>query len=151
MCIKIHHASMVSNDSYNLLVYFMWLQSRPIFNKSTRFEDMRNVEDDRIPYRRPSVKKYFLLLVTSVSSLFYHVHFLSIRSFRFFFFLVNFLVSLDNCLIWMVDRWIGLRVKIRGWSLGTVILMLTCSHGEFRSLNSLIRDSCAGHVGGFNA
>ncbi|RZC27920.1 protein IWS1 homolog 1-like [Glycine soja] len=31
--------------------------SRPIFNKSTRFEDMRNVEDDRVPYRRPSVKK----------------------------------------------------------------------------------------------
>ncbi|KAK3428746.1 hypothetical protein EUGRSUZ_E00221 [Eucalyptus grandis] len=31
--------------------------SRPIFNKSTRFEDMRNLEDDRIPYRRPSVKK----------------------------------------------------------------------------------------------
>ncbi|GAB2290695.1 hypothetical protein Dimus_024970, partial [Dionaea muscipula] len=31
-------------------------RSRPIFNKSTRFEDMRNVEE-RIPYRRPSVKK----------------------------------------------------------------------------------------------
>lgn len=31
--------------------------SRPIFNKSTRFEDMRNTEDDRVPYRRPSVKK----------------------------------------------------------------------------------------------
>ncbi|KAK2373745.1 protein IWS1 protein [Trifolium repens] len=31
--------------------------SRPIFNKSTRFEDMRNSEDDRVPYRRPSVKK----------------------------------------------------------------------------------------------
>ncbi|OWM88245.1 protein IWS1 homolog 1 isoform X2 [Punica granatum] len=31
--------------------------SRPIFNKSTRFEDMRNVEDERVPYRRPSVKK----------------------------------------------------------------------------------------------
>ncbi|WJX56289.1 Transcription factor iws1 [Trifolium repens] len=31
--------------------------SRPIFNKSTRFEDMRNNEDDRVPYRRPSVKK----------------------------------------------------------------------------------------------
>ncbi|CAK8540282.1 unnamed protein product [Lathyrus sativus] len=31
--------------------------SRPIFNKSTRFEDMRNTEDDRAPYRRPSVKK----------------------------------------------------------------------------------------------
>ncbi|KAK7366996.1 hypothetical protein VNO80_09001 [Phaseolus coccineus] len=31
--------------------------SRPIFNKSTRFEDMRNVEDDRVPFRRPSVKK----------------------------------------------------------------------------------------------
>lgn len=30
--------------------------SRPIFNKSTRFEDMRNVEDERV-YRRPSVKK----------------------------------------------------------------------------------------------
>lgn len=31
--------------------------SRPIFNKSTRFEDMRSVEDDRVPFRRPSVKK----------------------------------------------------------------------------------------------
>ncbi|KAK4800911.1 hypothetical protein SAY86_021398 [Trapa natans] len=31
--------------------------SRPIFNKSTRFEDMRNIEDDRVPYRRPSAKK----------------------------------------------------------------------------------------------
>ncbi|CAJ2630558.1 unnamed protein product [Trifolium pratense] len=31
--------------------------SRPIFNKSTRFEDMQNSEDDRVPYRRPSVKK----------------------------------------------------------------------------------------------
>ncbi|XAR70680.1 hypothetical protein NMG60_11027617 [Bertholletia excelsa] len=30
--------------------------SRPIFNKSTRFEDMRNYEDERAPYRRPSVK-----------------------------------------------------------------------------------------------
>ncbi|XP_044466721.1 protein IWS1 homolog 1-like [Mangifera indica] len=31
--------------------------SRPIFNKSTRFEDMKNVDDDRVPFRRPSVKK----------------------------------------------------------------------------------------------
>ncbi|XP_057448682.1 protein IWS1 homolog 1-like [Lotus japonicus] len=31
--------------------------SRPIFNKSTRFEDMRNIEDERAPFRRPSVKK----------------------------------------------------------------------------------------------
>ncbi|KAM7278453.1 hypothetical protein ACFE04_005587 [Oxalis oulophora] len=31
--------------------------SRPIFNKSTRFEDMRNMEEERVPYRRPSVKK----------------------------------------------------------------------------------------------
>ncbi|XP_054810503.1 protein IWS1 homolog 1 [Prosopis cineraria] len=31
--------------------------SRPIFNKSTRFEDMRNMDDDRIPFRRPPVKK----------------------------------------------------------------------------------------------
>lgn len=31
--------------------------SRPIFNKSTRFEDMRNMEDDRVPFRRPTVKK----------------------------------------------------------------------------------------------
>ncbi|QHN77741.1 protein IWS1 homolog 1-like [Arachis ipaensis] len=31
--------------------------SRPIFNKSTWFEDMRNAEDDRIPFRRPTVKK----------------------------------------------------------------------------------------------
>ncbi|XP_050376391.1 protein IWS1 homolog 1 [Argentina anserina] len=30
--------------------------SRPLFNKSTRFEDMRNVEEER-PFRRPSVKK----------------------------------------------------------------------------------------------
>ncbi|KAJ0051784.1 hypothetical protein Pint_03525 [Pistacia integerrima] len=31
--------------------------SRPIFNKSTRFEDMKNNDDDRVPFRRPSVKK----------------------------------------------------------------------------------------------
>ncbi|GJU15406.1 protein IWS1 homolog 1 [Tanacetum coccineum] len=31
--------------------------SRPIFNKSTRFEDMRNFEDERMPIRRPSMKK----------------------------------------------------------------------------------------------
>ncbi|KAL0553079.1 hypothetical protein IC582_006965 [Cucumis melo] len=31
--------------------------SRPIFNKSTRFEDMRNVEDERVPFRRPLAKK----------------------------------------------------------------------------------------------
>ncbi|XP_068668397.1 protein IWS1 homolog 1-like [Aristolochia californica] len=31
--------------------------SRPIFNKSTRFEDMRSFDDDRAPYRRPSAKK----------------------------------------------------------------------------------------------
>ncbi|GMH11932.1 hypothetical protein Nepgr_013773 [Nepenthes gracilis] len=31
--------------------------SRPIFNKSTRFEDMRNIDDERMPYRRPYVKK----------------------------------------------------------------------------------------------
>lgn len=30
--------------------------SRPIFNKSTRFEDMRSYEDERIPYRRPAPK-----------------------------------------------------------------------------------------------
>lgn len=31
--------------------------SRPIFNKSTRFEDMRNYEEERAPFRRPSAKK----------------------------------------------------------------------------------------------
>lgn len=31
--------------------------SRPIFNKSTRFEDMRTLDEDRAPYRRPPVKK----------------------------------------------------------------------------------------------
>ncbi|KAJ9549752.1 hypothetical protein OSB04_022295 [Centaurea solstitialis] len=31
--------------------------SRPIFNKSTRFEDMRNYEDERLPMRRPTMKK----------------------------------------------------------------------------------------------
>ncbi|KAL6985688.1 Transcription factor iws1 [Sarracenia purpurea var. burkii] len=31
--------------------------SRPIFNKSTRFEDMRTFDDEKIPFRRPSVKK----------------------------------------------------------------------------------------------
>ncbi|KAK1364768.1 TFIIS N-terminal domain-containing protein [Heracleum sosnowskyi] len=31
--------------------------SRPIFNKSTRFEDMRNIDDERAPFRRPSGKK----------------------------------------------------------------------------------------------
>ncbi|KAI3904346.1 hypothetical protein MKW92_041191 [Papaver armeniacum] len=31
--------------------------SRPILNKSTRFEDMKHTEDDRVPYRRPPGKK----------------------------------------------------------------------------------------------
>ncbi|KAI4369910.1 hypothetical protein MLD38_018304 [Melastoma candidum] len=31
--------------------------SRPIFNKSTRFEDMRHAEDERIPNRRPPMKR----------------------------------------------------------------------------------------------
>lgn len=31
--------------------------SRPIFNKSTRFEDMKNFDEDRVPFRRPSVKR----------------------------------------------------------------------------------------------
>ncbi|XP_043695773.1 protein IWS1 homolog 1 [Telopea speciosissima] len=31
--------------------------SRPIFNKSTRYEDMRNYDDERTPFRRPSMKK----------------------------------------------------------------------------------------------
>ncbi|XP_008777045.1 protein IWS1 homolog 1-like [Phoenix dactylifera] len=31
--------------------------SRPIFNKSTRFEDMRSLDDERVPYRRPSSQK----------------------------------------------------------------------------------------------
>ncbi|OVA17853.1 Transcription factor IIS [Macleaya cordata] len=31
--------------------------SRPIFNKSTRFEDMKSIDDERAPYRRPPVKK----------------------------------------------------------------------------------------------
>nr|GMD78067.1 protein IWS1 homolog 1 [Ipomoea batatas] len=31
--------------------------SRPIFNKSTRFEDMKNYEEERAAFRRPPVKK----------------------------------------------------------------------------------------------
>ncbi|KAG1365789.1 putative protein IWS1 [Cocos nucifera] len=31
--------------------------SRPIFNKSTRFEDMRSLDDERVPYRRPFSQK----------------------------------------------------------------------------------------------
>ncbi|KQK02693.1 protein IWS1 homolog 1 [Brachypodium distachyon] len=31
--------------------------SRPIFQKSTRFEDMRRYDDERAPYRRPQMKK----------------------------------------------------------------------------------------------
>ncbi|KAK9154314.1 hypothetical protein Sjap_001794 [Stephania japonica] len=31
--------------------------SRPIFNKSTRFEDMRSIDEERVPYRRPAAKK----------------------------------------------------------------------------------------------
>ncbi|KAK2999193.1 hypothetical protein RJ639_024283 [Escallonia herrerae] len=31
--------------------------SRPIFKKSTRFEDMRNYDDETVPFRRPSAKK----------------------------------------------------------------------------------------------
>ncbi|XLS81498.1 hypothetical protein HN51_047329, partial [Arachis hypogaea] len=37
--------------------------SRPIFNKSTRFKDMRNAEDDRIPFRRPTVNKCSTILI----------------------------------------------------------------------------------------
>jgi transcription factor SPN1 len=48
--------SLESNSSQLLTVYLM-MQSRPIFNKSTRFEDMRNLDEDRVPYRRPPVKK----------------------------------------------------------------------------------------------
>jgi transcription factor SPN1 len=32
-------------------------QSWPIFNKSTRFEDMRRYDDERAPYRRPQMRK----------------------------------------------------------------------------------------------
>ncbi|XP_078428522.1 transcription elongation factor (TFIIS) family protein [Wolffia australiana] len=39
--------------------------SRPIFNKSTRFEDMRGFDDEKIPYRRPTAKK----LVSKVAGL----------------------------------------------------------------------------------
>ncbi|KAM7490982.1 hypothetical protein LguiA_033903 [Lonicera macranthoides] len=31
--------------------------SRPIFNKSTRFEDMKSFEEERVPFQRPSFKK----------------------------------------------------------------------------------------------
>ncbi|KAH9327293.1 hypothetical protein KI387_007471, partial [Taxus chinensis] len=31
--------------------------SRPIFQKSTRYEDMRGFDEDRVPYRRPPPKK----------------------------------------------------------------------------------------------
>ncbi|NP_001149167.1 IWS1 C-terminus family protein [Zea mays] len=31
--------------------------SRPIFNKSTRFEDMKRYDDERAPYRRPQMKE----------------------------------------------------------------------------------------------
>ncbi|PIA60351.1 hypothetical protein AQUCO_00300093v1 [Aquilegia coerulea] len=31
--------------------------SRPIFNKSTRFEDMRSADEERVLYRRPAAKK----------------------------------------------------------------------------------------------
>ncbi|KAI7994952.1 hypothetical protein LOK49_LG11G02043 [Camellia lanceoleosa] len=32
-------------------------QSQPIFNKSTRFEDMRNFNDEKLPFQRLSAKK----------------------------------------------------------------------------------------------
>nr|DAD28218.1 TPA_asm: hypothetical protein HUJ06_029686 [Nelumbo nucifera] len=32
-------------------------KSRPIFNKSTRFEDMKSYDDERVPFRRPAAKK----------------------------------------------------------------------------------------------
>lgn len=48
-----------SKWSYLFKFLFICLQSRPIFNKSTRFEDMRNFEDERTSsFRRPSLKKY---------------------------------------------------------------------------------------------
>jgi transcription factor SPN1 len=40
-----------------LLVTCKKNQSRPIFNKSTRFEDMKRYDDERAPYRRPQMKK----------------------------------------------------------------------------------------------
>ncbi|KAK9152931.1 hypothetical protein Sjap_000411 [Stephania japonica] len=31
--------------------------SRPMFNKSTRFEDMRNIDEERVPFQQPASKK----------------------------------------------------------------------------------------------
>lgn len=45
----------------------MEMQSRPIFNKSTRFEDMRRAEDEITPYRRPPMKKYLVVIVGAAS------------------------------------------------------------------------------------
>ncbi|KAG6501198.1 hypothetical protein ZIOFF_041072 [Zingiber officinale] len=44
-------------DKVNYLLSVLSMQSRPIFNKSTRFEDMRRIDDDRVPYRRPPSQK----------------------------------------------------------------------------------------------
>ena len=54
----------------------LYLQSRPIFNKSTRFEDMRNAEDDRAPFRRPPVKKYSLAPFFNICLMQYNIYLL---------------------------------------------------------------------------
>ncbi|KAI3458637.1 hypothetical protein Pfo_015300 [Paulownia fortunei] len=46
---------------------WLLMRSRPIFNKSTRFEDLKNIEDERI-FRRPSLKAMSLLIFYRVIS-----------------------------------------------------------------------------------
>lgn len=55
--VKCHFAFM--NPCFVMMSYYYCFkkQSRPIFNKSTRFEDMRRYDDERAPYRRPQMRK----------------------------------------------------------------------------------------------
>ncbi|KAK4853578.1 hypothetical protein QYF36_011070 [Acer negundo] len=45
------------------------MQGHPILNKSTWFENMKNAEDDKIPFRRPLVKKLFFRPKNKVASM----------------------------------------------------------------------------------
>lgn len=107
---------------WRFLVY-VWLnvneqiQSRPIFQKSTRFEDMRRYDDERAPYRRPQMKKWVLLfpftddLLDGMPSKWQHSIWV-ICPYSVFLFVMLFL-------------YLGLRQVVLEWNPETMILMLT--------------------------
>lgn len=107
------------------------MQSRPIFNKSTRFEDMRNFDDERAPFRRPSGKKYVL----SVGWIFFsyillHITWTYWRTFSFIICII--LPELCIILLLVTDQWI----KLQGCTPGMMILIWLSFHSK---LSWLIR------------